>query len=135
MPKNVECVVSARDWQFEKGGTQWSRANSFDSFCPLGPVLATPDAIADPNALRVRTVLNGETVQDASTSDMIFDVPALIEFLSGSTTLLPGTAILTGTPAGVGSSRSPRRWLRAGDVVAVDIEGIGTLRNPVIKEV
>ena len=129
-------AVSARDWQKrpELGGGQWCRGKSFDTFAPLGPVLATPAAIPDPNALSLRTWLNGELVQDASTDDMIFDVPDLISFLSGSTTLLPGTVILTGTPSGVGMAADPPRWLRPGDAVAIEIEGIGRLENPVVAE-
>lgn len=126
--------VSARDWQKEGGGSQWCRGKSFDTFCPLGPALVTPDEIPNPNALRLSTKVNGETLQDCSTADMIFDVPALIEFLSGSTTLLPGTVILTGTPHGVGMARTPPRWLQSGDVVAVEIERIGVLTNPVVEE-
>ena len=126
--------VSARDWQKEGGGSQWCRGKSFDTFCPLGPVLVTPDEIPNPNTLRISTKVNGETLQDSSTSDMIFDVPTLIEFLSGSTTLLPGTVILTGTPSGVGMARTPARWLRAGETVTVEIEKIGALSNPVVEE-
>lgn len=126
--------VSARDWQIKKGGGQWCRGKYFDTFCPLGPCLVTPDEITDPNALTISTVLNGETVQDWNTNDMIFDVPTLIEFLSGSTTLLPGTVILTGTPHGVGMAAKPPRWLAPGDNVAISIGGIGTLSNPVILE-
>ena len=112
------------------GGGQWCRGKSFDTFAPLGPCLVTPDEIPNPNALRIRTILNGDVVQDSNTSDMIFDVPALIEFLSGSTTLLPGTVILTGTPHGVGMARKPPRWLKPGDSVSIEIEKIGTLTNP-----
>jgi len=126
--------VSARDWQLQRGGGQWCRGKTFDTFAPLGPCLATPDEIPDPNGLAIKTILNGETVQDWSTGDMIFDVPALIEFLSGSTTLLPGTVIMTGTPHGVGMARSPALWLKAGDSVSVEIEGIGVLTNPVVDE-
>lgn len=126
--------VSARDWQKKKGGGQWSRGKSFDSFCPLGPCLVTPDEIPDPNALAIRTIVNGITVQDWNTNDMIFDVPSLIEFLSGSTTLLAGTTILTGTPHGVGMAAEPPRWLKPGDSVSVQIEKIGTLTNPVELE-
>jgi 2-keto-4-pentenoate hydratase/2-oxohepta-3-ene-1,7-dioic acid hydratase in catechol pathway len=121
--------VSARDWQKKKGGGQWSRGKSFDSFCPLGPCLVTPDEIPNPNALAIRTILNGIAVQDWNTDDMIFDVPSIIEFLSGSTTLLPGTTILTGTPHGVGMAANPPRWLKPGDSVSVDIERIGRLTN------
>ena len=127
--------VSARDWQIRLGGGQWCRGKFFDTFAPLGPRLVTRDEIPDPQALRIATRLNGELVQDWSTSDMIFDVAALIEFLSGSTTLPPGTVILTGTPHGVGMAAKPEpRWLRPGDRVEIEIEGIGTLSNPVELE-
>lgn len=126
--------VSARDWQKIRSGGQWCRGKSFDTFGPLGPCLVTRDEIPDPNALRIRTIVNGETLQDWNTNDMIFDVPTLIEFLSGSTTLLPGTVILTGTPHGVGMARTPPRWLKPGDSVTIDIEKIGSLTNPVILE-
>ena len=127
--------ISTRDWQKRRGGGQWSRSKSFDTFCPLGPCLVTPDEIPNPNALRLRTELNGQRVQDSHTADMIFDVPTLIEFLSGSTTLVPGTVILTGTPEGVGMARTPPLWLKEGDRLQVEIEKIGTLVNPVIREV
>jgi 2-keto-4-pentenoate hydratase/2-oxohepta-3-ene-1,7-dioic acid hydratase in catechol pathway len=126
--------VSARDWQIQRGGSQWCRGKSFDTFCPLGPWLVTPDEIPNPNALKIRTLVNGEVMQDWNTNDMIFDVPALIEFLSGSMTLLPGTVILTGTPHGVGMARKPPCWLKAGDTVSIEIEKIGTLTNPVANE-
>ncbi len=126
--------VSARDWQIKFGGGQWCRGKFFDTFSPLGPCLTTTDDIPNPNALKIKTVLNGETVQDWNTDDMIFDVPTLIEFLSGSTTLLPGTVILTGTPHGVGMARKPQLWLKPGDTVSIEIEKIGTLTNPVILE-
>lgn len=126
--------VSARDWQVKKGGSQWCRGKTFDTFAPLGPCLVTPDEIPNPNALKIKTVLNGQTVQDWNTNDMIFDVPTLIEFLSGSTTLVPGTVILTGTPHGVGMARKPPLWLKAGDSVTIEIEKIGALTNPVVDE-
>lgn len=126
--------VSARDWQLKLGGGQWCRGKFFDTFCPLGPVLVTRDEIPDPNNLALSTRLNGATVQSANTSDMIFPVAALIEFLSSSTTLPAGTVILTGTPPGVGMAQKPPRWLRPGDVVEVEIERIGTLSNPVVAE-
>jgi 2-keto-4-pentenoate hydratase/2-oxohepta-3-ene-1,7-dioic acid hydratase in catechol pathway len=126
--------VSARDWQLKRGGGQWCRGKFFDTFAPLGPCLVTRDEIPNPNDLRIRTVLNGETVQDWSTNDMIFDVPSLIEFLSGSTTLLPGTVILTGTPHGVGMASKPPRWLKPGDSITIEIEKIGALTNPVALE-
>jgi 2-keto-4-pentenoate hydratase/2-oxohepta-3-ene-1,7-dioic acid hydratase in catechol pathway len=94
----------------------------------------TTEDIPNPQALRIRTIINGETLQDCSTGDMIFDVATLIEFLSGSTTLLPGTVILTGTPQGVGVARTPPRFLHSGDKVTIDIEGIGALTNPVVDE-
>lgn len=126
--------VSARDWQLRRGGGQWCRGKFFDTFAPLGPCLVTADEITNPNALAIRTILNGQPVQNGHTSDMIFDVPTLIEFLSGSTTLVPGTVILTGTPQGVGMAAKPPRWLRAGDTVAIEIERIGSLTNPVVDE-
>jgi len=126
--------VSARDWQKQWGGGQWCRGKTFDTFAPLGPVLVPVEELADPLSLGLRTTLNGEVVQDGNTCDMIFDVPSLIAFLSGSTTLLPGTVIFTGTPEGVGMAANPPRWLRPGDVVSVAIEGIGTLTNPVVAE-
>ena len=126
--------VSARDWQKRWGGGQWCRGKTFDTFAPLGPVLVPLEELADPLALGLRTTVNGETVQEGNTSDMIFDVPALIAFLSGSTTLLPGTVIFTGTPEGVGMAATPPRWLKPGDGVSITIEGIGTLANPVVAE-
>ncbi|MEB3270107.1 MAG: fumarylacetoacetate hydrolase family protein [Synechococcus sp.] len=128
--------VSARDWQKQPqlGGGQWCRGKSFDTFAPLGPCLATAAELPDPSALQLRTWLNGELVQEAGTDDMIFDVPSLIEFLSGSTTLEAGTVILTGTPSGVGMAARPPRWLQPGDRVAVEITGIGRLENPVVRE-
>jgi 2-keto-4-pentenoate hydratase/2-oxohepta-3-ene-1,7-dioic acid hydratase in catechol pathway len=126
--------VSARDWQKDFGGSQWCRGKTFDTFCPLGPRLVTADEIPNPNSLRIRTILNGEAMQDWTTEDMIFDVPTLIEFLSGSTTLLPGTVILTGTPHGVGMARTPPVFLKHGDSVTIEIEKIGKLTNPVIAE-
>ncbi len=123
--------VSARDWQRDFGGGQWNHAKSFDTFCPLGPVLVTPDELTHPNALRIRSILNGAVMQDSNTSDMIFDVPTLIEFLTADKTLPAGTLILTGTPEGVGFARKPPVWLRPGDTIAIEIEGIGTLSNPV----
>jgi 2-keto-4-pentenoate hydratase/2-oxohepta-3-ene-1,7-dioic acid hydratase in catechol pathway len=126
--------VSARDWQIEKQKKQWARGKSFDTFCPLGPCLVTRDEIPDPQNLRIRTVLNGKTVQDSNTYDMIFDVPAIISDLSRSMTLLPGTVILTGTPEGVGFTRQPPIYLQDGDTVTIEIEGIGKLTNPVKRE-
>ncbi|REJ85679.1 MAG: DUF2437 domain-containing protein [Planctomycetota bacterium] len=126
--------VSARDWQLKWGGGQWCRGKTFATFCPLGPCLVTSDEISNPNDLSIKTVLNGETMQDWRTDDMIFDVPTLIEFLSGSTVLSPGTVILTGTPHGVGGARKPPVFLKDGDSVTIEIEKIGALTNPVVEE-
>jgi 2-keto-4-pentenoate hydratase/2-oxohepta-3-ene-1,7-dioic acid hydratase in catechol pathway len=126
--------VSARDWQKRGGGGQWCRGKSFATFCPLGPALVTADEIPDPGTLGIRTIVNGETLQDWTTGDMIFDVPALVEFLSASMILPAGTVILTGTPHGVGFARTPPRFLRPGDTVSVEIDGIGRLTNPVVEE-
>jgi 2-keto-4-pentenoate hydratase/2-oxohepta-3-ene-1,7-dioic acid hydratase in catechol pathway len=126
--------VSARDWQAKWGGGQWCRGKTFHTFCPLGPWLVTADEIPNPNVLGIQTILNGQVMQDANTNDMIFDVPTLIEFLSGSTLLVPGTVILTGTPQGVGCARQPPVFLRHGDTITVAIERIGELTNPVVNE-
>jgi 2-keto-4-pentenoate hydratase/2-oxohepta-3-ene-1,7-dioic acid hydratase in catechol pathway len=126
--------VSARDWQRQGGGGQWCRGKSFATFCPLGPALVTTDEIPNPNRLAIRTILNGQTLQDWNTDDMIFDVPAIIEFLSASMILVPGTVILTGTPHGVGFARTPPVFLKPGDSVTIEIEGIGRLTNPVVEE-
>jgi 2-keto-4-pentenoate hydratase/2-oxohepta-3-ene-1,7-dioic acid hydratase in catechol pathway len=122
--------VSARDCQRHRD-RQWTRAKSFDTFCPLGPALLIDPAV-NPNALAIRARLNGETVQDSSTGDMIFSVPQLISYLSQHFTLAPGTVILTGTPEGVGFGRTPPRYLRPGDTINIEIDGIGELSNPVI---
>ena len=127
--------ISARDWQFEKQKGQWVRGKSFDTFCPLGPWIVTKDDIANPNQLHIRAILNGDDIlQDSNTSNMIFDIAAIISFLSQSMTLLPGTVILTGTPEGVGFTRQPPLFLKAGDRITIEIEGIGRLSNPVIRE-
>ena len=123
--------ISARRWQILGGGDQWCRGKGFDTFCPLGPSLLTPDEVPDPQNLTLQTRLNGEVMQDSNTSHMIHSVAALIAFLSQDTTLLPGTVILTGTPSGVGSARDPRIFLKDGDVIEVEIEKIGVLRNPI----
>ena len=126
--------VSARDWQIKWGGSQWCRGKTFDTFAPLGPCLVLKDEIPDPAALKIRTLLNGEVMQDWRCDDMIFDVPSLIAFLSGSMTLLPGTVILTGTPHGVGFARQPPVFLQPGDTVTIEIDKIGALTNPVVAE-
>lgn len=123
--------VSARGWQKQGGGGQWTRGKGFDTFCPLGPVIVTADALPDPQALSIAGRLNGQTMQDSHTSDMIFSVAQIVSFLSRDTTLRPGSVILTGTPEGVGVARDPQVFLRRGDVVEIEIEGIGVLRNPV----
>ena len=125
--------VSARDWQLDKdlGGGQFARGKCFDGFCPLGPAIVTSDEIENPNGLSLKTTLNGQVMQDWTTGDMIFDVPTLIESLSSTMTLRPGTIILTGTPHGVGFARKPPVWLKAGDTVDVEIERLGKLTNPV----
>ncbi|MEM0964681.1 MAG: fumarylacetoacetate hydrolase family protein [Verrucomicrobiota bacterium] len=122
--------VTARNWQSERGGGQFSRSKTFDTFCPLGPVIVTTDEISDPWSLSISSRLNGTVMQESSTSDLIFDVPTLVEFLSMETTLKAGTVILTGTPQGVGFARKPPVFMRDGDVIEVEIEGIGTLSNP-----
>ncbi len=123
--------VSARKWQANGGGGQWIRGKGFDTFCPLGPVLVTADEIQDPQSLEIRTVINGETLQQHTTADMIFSVRQLIHFLSQDTSLHPGTVILTGTPQGVGAARKPPRWLQPGDEVIVELENVGSLANTV----
>jgi 2-keto-4-pentenoate hydratase/2-oxohepta-3-ene-1,7-dioic acid hydratase in catechol pathway len=128
--------VSARDWQRDKnlGGGQFARGKSFDTFCPIGPWIVTKDEIPEPNNLRIKCTLNGQTMQDHTTADMIFDVPTLIESLSSTLTLRPGSIILTGTPQGVGFARTPPVWLKAGDTVTVELERIGQLTNPINNE-
>lgn len=121
--------VSARDCQIRRD-IQWARAKSFDTFCPLGPcVVIDPDT--NPNALPITSRLNGKIMQSSNTADMIFSVPGLISYLSRQFTLLPGTVILTGTPEGVGYAREPAVFLRKGDTIEVEIEGIGSITNPV----
>ena len=121
--------VSARDSQFSDG--QWTRAKSFDTFSPIGPWIVTTDEIRDPQALQVQCRVNGQVMQDASTADMIFGVAALVAYISRFMTLEPGDVISTGTPPGVGMGRKPPVWLQDGDVVEVDIDAIGVLRNTI----
>jgi 2-keto-4-pentenoate hydratase/2-oxohepta-3-ene-1,7-dioic acid hydratase in catechol pathway len=121
--------VSARDVQFSE--SQWTRGKSFDTFCPLGPVVVTADEIPDPQALALRTRVNGEVMQDSSTAEMLFGVAELLAFCSRSFTLEPGDLLLTGTPWGCGYFMDPRRALEVGDLVECEVEGIGVLRNPV----
>lgn len=123
--------ISARRWQKRGGGGQWVRGKSFDGFCPLGPHLVTADEIPDPQALTVRSRLNGRVMQEQPTADMLFPVRRLIAELSRDLTLLPGTLILTGTPEGVGFTREPPVFLQPGDDIVIEIDGIGRLANPV----
>jgi 5-carboxymethyl-2-hydroxymuconate isomerase len=123
--------VSARDVQFADG--QWIRGKSLDTFCPLGPRIVPASEIGDPQALGLRTRVNGETVQDSNTREMVFGVAELLAFCSSSFTLEPGDVLLTGTPWGCGEFMDPVRSLTHGDVVEVEVDGIGTLRNPVVE--
>jgi 2-keto-4-pentenoate hydratase/2-oxohepta-3-ene-1,7-dioic acid hydratase in catechol pathway len=124
--------VSARDVQLAT--SQWTMGKSIDTFAPIGPHIVTADEVPDPHALDIRLTIGGETLQNSNTRELIFKVPALIEYLSSMLTLEPGDIISTGTPAGVGLGRTPPRWLRPGEEVVIVIEKIGTLRNPVIAE-
>ena len=124
--------VSARDYQMRT--SQWTVGKTFDTFGPMGPALVTSDEIANPHDLDISLTINGEVLQSSNTSNLIFSVNELIADLTSFMTLEPGDLISTGTPSGVGSARKPPRWLRAGDVVAVTIEGLGTLENPVIAQ-
>ena len=122
--------VSARDIQFST--SQWSLSKSLPTFCPMGPAIVTADEIADPHALDVQLSIDGEVLQHSNTSELIFKIPELIEYISSITPLLPGDIISTGTPFGVGLGRNPKRWLKAGETVTIAIEGLGQLTNPVI---
>ena len=123
--------VSARDFQFADG--QWQRGKSPDTFCPMGEYIATTDDVPDPHVLRISLRLNGETLQDSNTNQLIFGIPELVSYLSNFTTLEPGDVIATGTPYGVGFARKPPIYLKGGDVMEVDIEGLGVLTNPVVE--
>jgi 2-keto-4-pentenoate hydratase/2-oxohepta-3-ene-1,7-dioic acid hydratase in catechol pathway len=125
--------VSARDVQFKSPRDQWiTHGKGFDTFCPMGPEIVLADEIPDPSKLRVRSYVNGELRQDSRTSEMLFPVPVMIEFLSRHVTLEPGDVISTGTPAGCGTFRQPPRWLRPGDAVDVEVDRVGRLTNPVV---
>jgi 2-keto-4-pentenoate hydratase/2-oxohepta-3-ene-1,7-dioic acid hydratase in catechol pathway len=124
--------VSARDVQ--RATSQWSLAKSFPTYCPMGPAIVTADEIADPHQLAISLSINGETLQNSNTRELIFKIPALIEYISSITPLLPGDIVSTGTPSGVGMGRTPQRWLRPGETVTVTIEGLGSLTNPVVAE-
>jgi 2-keto-4-pentenoate hydratase/2-oxohepta-3-ene-1,7-dioic acid hydratase in catechol pathway len=126
--------VSARDWQLNKPGKQWMAGKTFDTFAPVGPQLVTPDEVPDPQNLGIRLRLNGQTMQDSSTSQLVFGVDELIAYLSQVFTLEPGDLIFTGTPPGVGMARKPPVWLKPGDSVEVEIDKLGTLKNTVIGE-
>ncbi len=123
--------VSARDLQFREGD-QWLRGKCLDSFCPLGPWLVTRDEIEDPHKLAIRCRVNDRVMQDSNTAEMIYRIPYLIEYLSEAFTLEPGDVVATGTPHGVGAFRKPPVWLQSGDLVTVEIEGLGTLGNPCV---
>jgi 2-keto-4-pentenoate hydratase/2-oxohepta-3-ene-1,7-dioic acid hydratase in catechol pathway len=124
--------VSARDLQF--ADKQWQRGKSCDTFAPMGPAIVTADEISDPHALRIRLRLNGAVMQDSSTAQLIFGVDHLIAFLSETVTLEPGDVIATGTPSGVGFARHPPVYLKPGDIMEVEVEGLGVLSNPVLAE-
>jgi 2-keto-4-pentenoate hydratase/2-oxohepta-3-ene-1,7-dioic acid hydratase in catechol pathway len=123
--------VSARDWQLRKPGKQWLSGKTFDTFAPIGPAVVTADEVADPHDLGIRLRLNGQTMQDSSTSQLIFRIDEVIAYLSRICTLEPGDLLFTGTPPGVGMARKPPVWLKPGDVVEVEIDGLGVLSNPV----
>jgi 2-keto-4-pentenoate hydratase/2-oxohepta-3-ene-1,7-dioic acid hydratase in catechol pathway len=126
--------VSARDWQLRKDGKQWMIGKTFDTFAPVGPVLVTKDEVQDPLNLPIRLRLNNQVMQNSNTRQMIFGVAELLVYLSLVFTLEPGDLIFTGTPPGVGVARKPPVYLKDGDVVEVEIEGLGLLHNPVIQE-
>jgi 2-keto-4-pentenoate hydratase/2-oxohepta-3-ene-1,7-dioic acid hydratase in catechol pathway len=128
------CVndVSARDLQFSDG--QWTRGKSPDTFCPVGPHVVPAAEVPDPQALGIRAVLNGRTMQDSSTANMIFGVAEIVSFISQVITLEPGDLIATGTPAGVGVFRDPPVFLQPGDEITIEIDGLGALTNPVRAE-
>ncbi len=125
--------VSARDWQLKKDGKQWMVGKTFDTFAPCGPTLVTADEVPDPHALGIRLRLNGRTMQDSNTKQMIFSVWEVVSYLSRVFTLEPGDLIYTGTPPGVGFARKPPVFLKPGDVCEVEIDGLGVLRNPVVQ--
>ena len=120
--------VSARDLQFADG--QWTRGKSPDTFCPVGPLVPAAE-VPDPHALRIRAILNGETMQDSNTSNQIFGVAEVISFVTQAITLEPGDLIITGTPAGVGAFRKPPVWLQPGDEITIEIDGVGRITIPV----
>jgi 2-keto-4-pentenoate hydratase/2-oxohepta-3-ene-1,7-dioic acid hydratase in catechol pathway len=127
--------VSARDWQLGKPGKQWLLGKTFDTFAPFGPHLATPEEVGDAGNLAIELRLNGQTMQSSSTRQLIFSIPKLLSYISGVCTLEPGDVLFTGTPPGVGMARKPPVFLQPGDVVEVEIEKVGVLRNRVENEV
>lgn len=124
--------VSARDYQMAT--TQWLMGKTFDTFAPMGPCIVTADEIADPHALDIRMTINGEVLQNSNTRELIFNIPALLRYVSSVCTLQPGDIISTGTPAGVGLGFNPPRWLKPGDEMVVYVQGIGELKNPCVAE-
>ncbi|DAA75204.1 TPA_exp: Fumarylacetoacetate hydrolase family protein [Trichophyton benhamiae CBS 112371] len=124
--------VSHREWQIKRGGSQWGIGKGFDGWAPFGPGIVTSKIIPDPNALQISTKVNGKTVQNSNTKDMIFGVAETVAFLSQGTTLLPGDIIFTGTPQGVGMGRKPQVWLKDGDRVEVSLENVGSCSNKVV---
>ena len=128
------CVndVSARDLQFADG--QWTRGKSPDTFCPVGPRLVPKEEIPDPQSLGIRAILNGETVQDSNTGNMVFGVAEIIAYVTQTVTLEPGDLIATGTPAGVGAFRNPPTFMKPGDEITIEIDQIGSITNPVVAE-
>jgi len=123
--------VSARDLQFSDG--QWTRGKSPDTFCPVGPLVPASD-VSDPHALGIRAILNGDTVQDSTTANLIFGIDEIVSYITQTATLEEGDLILTGTPAGVGVFRDPQRLLQPGDEITIEIDGVGSLTNPVVAE-
>lgn len=127
--------VSARWWQMpERSNNQPSMAKSFDKFAPIGPVITSPDIIADPKQLRMRSIVNGDQRQITQTDDLIFDIPAIIRHFSRAMTIRKGAVIMTGTPSGVAAFMKPPAWLQDGDVVEMELEHVGTMRNKMVFE-
>jgi 2-keto-4-pentenoate hydratase/2-oxohepta-3-ene-1,7-dioic acid hydratase in catechol pathway len=124
--------VSARDIQRQT--SQWSLAKSFPTFCPMGPAIVTADEVPDPHSLDIRLTIDGEILQNSNTNQFVFQIPRLVEYISSITPLLPGDIVSTGTPAGVGTGRTPKRWLKPGESVTISIEHVGTITNPVVAE-
>ena len=126
--------VSARDWQKGKPGKHWFLGKSFDSFAPIGPAIVTADSVPDPCNLQVRCTINGEVLQDSRTTELIFKPVELVAYISQVMTLHAGDVIYTGTPPGVGMAREPNRFLKDGDIVEIEVESLGVLRNPCVQE-